>query len=183
MKKIIHKKAFSLVELIVAIAIIGVLAVLWYNMFKWGGEAEDLVSQKALNEIAISLEDFKARYWSYPVSSSNWRNYPKDDCGVSWFETMISCLVAKDYITEWSDWYEKVAYDQTEGEYNDYWEEYDFYYWVNQYGNKFKLCSLARVQNNEKYKGLDGSDSEEWKRYICVASSNATLDEITSMNK
>jgi prepilin-type N-terminal cleavage/methylation domain-containing protein len=182
MKKV-NKNGFSLPELIVAITIMITLSVVWFSIFSWGGKADDIVSWDSLWKVSVILEDFKPTFWSYPASSSQGRNYPKEWCSVSGYESLMSCLVAKKYLVEWSPDYEKIAFDRKENNRNDSGEEFNFYYWVNEFGNKYKLCALARVQSNEKLKGLDGNDTTEGKRYICITSSGTKESDITNMNK
>jgi len=176
------KKAFTLIELLVVISIISILATLWVlNMSTaW---ADDTARLKSLNDIRVNLEDFKQKKWVYPNSSSTWRKYPASGCSVSWYDLLASCFVSQWGLVEDSETYDNMVFDPMEWEFNDFDQEYAFYYGTANNGNKYKICALAWKQDNEKYKGLDWNDAQEWSRYICVTSSNTKLTDVSTLNK
>ena len=132
----------------------------------------------------IYLQEFKQTYGVYPNSNSTGRRYPASGHSVSGYDSLISCLVAVELLEEDSETYESLAYDPTEGEFNDFDQEYAYYYGTANKWNKYKICTLTSKQNNSMdYKGLDGNDASEWSRYNCVTSVNTKLTDVSSMNK
>ena len=178
-----NKKAFTLVELIIVISILIIIATIWMIAFDTQG-ANDTKRVKTVSDIKTYLEDFKSKYWVYPNTSATGRRYPTSWCGVSGYDSLISCFVAKDIIVEDSETYNDIAYDPTEWEFNEFDQEYAYYYGTSNRGNKFKVCTLMWKQDNDiDYKWLDWNDAVKWSRYKCITSPNTKLTDVTSMNK
>jgi general secretion pathway protein G len=63
----IKNEGFSLLELIIAITIIGILAVVIApNFMKWVGRAKETRTEQALNTIKLAINSYQADTGSYP---------------------------------------------------------------------------------------------------------------------
>ncbi len=175
-----NKKAFTLIEILAVLWVIGIIMGIAIASIDNQG-TYDKVRLKTLKNIQIKLEEFKAEYGVYPTSNSAGRKYPAG-CSVTWVESLMSCFVALEWLTEGTETYEAIAYDPTEGEKNKQGNDYDLYYWTAENGQKYKLSALSGKQETSLM-GLDGNEAQKWSRYISVVSENTTLSDVTSMNK
>ena len=183
MKNYSNKRAFTLVEILVVITIIitiSTIGIVAFNI-QW---ANDTKRVKTVSDVKTYIEDFKQKYGAYPNSNSTGRRYPSSGCSVTGYDSLMSCLVATEVLVEDSETYNWVAFDPTEGEYNEFDKEYAYYYGTENKWNKFKICALMGKQTNEiDHKGLDGNDAQKGSRYYCITSDNTKLTDVTSMNK
>lgn len=176
-----NNKGFTLIELLIVIAVIMILIVIWVKSFN-DEKAKDTARTSNLREVQTYLTDFKAQYGVYPNSAASGRKYPSG-CSVSWYASLMGCFVTLQTLTEGTDTYNRLRFDPSDGNRNDFDKEYTYYYGTAKNGNQYKLCALAGKQDITEYKGLDGQDATVWSRYLCVTSENTKLTDVTSLAK
>lgn len=174
------RAGFTLVELLIVVAIIGALAVALLNRLNTGSGG-DVQRQTALKDTSYYLEDFKQKYGVYPSAGSSARNYPKSGCSVSGYKSMVECFVSEGYFQKDDESYKKVAFDPREGTETDDGQKYAYKYCVSSKGNKYKLVALPEKQDDSvKYPtGEDGQPAEKGKRRMLVVSPATKLDEVS----
>lgn len=176
-----NTSGFTLVEMLIVIAVL--LIVMWIAFISFDTNGtKDTVRTKTIKDMQVYLEDFKQTYWVYPNNGSSGRKYPSG-CSVSWYESLMSCLVTIEAVKQDSESYNKLKNDPSQWEYNKFEKEYTFYYGTANRWNLYKICALAGKQNNPDYKGLDWNDATEWSRYICVTSADTKLTDVSTMTK
>lgn len=87
MKKPVHQKAFTLVELLIVVSVIGVLAAATVSIIdhqKQQGIARDAVKRSKMESIVVGLETYYASEGLYPSDPDN-DGYPTDDPDLSSF--------------------------------------------------------------------------------------------------
>lgn len=177
------KKWFTLVELIIVITILWIIAIIVYNSFdsNW---TNDQVRNKAAEEVTTLLERFKWDYWVYPNAAGSSRDYPSG-CNVSSYKTLMSCFVSVWYLKEKTDNYNKIAFDPVDGQPNDSWKKYQYLYWADSNGNKYKICYLPYKQSwvkSSEALGLDWNTASAWSIYKCKTSPDTLMTDITSLS-
>ncbi len=172
-KNIMNKKAFSLVELIVVIAIIAILwTIATFTLSKWLGRNRDAARSADINNIMSALETYKYEHQSYPFPDDyTLITYSGNTIGYQWYigSTVINKLNLK----------------------NDPKDPYDnkyYTYSTNENKTKYQLWVLLEKADNISYNNtIQAEDNDYNERFISVKwdkvgmifdNSNTPLQEI-----
>jgi len=176
-----NKKGFTLIELMIVVVILWILMATVLPKLSWTGGSDDVERKTDLQNMQSHINDFWRKYWEFPCSTSKWRKYPSADCSVSWFDGLVSCLVAKWTIEEWSEDF-VITEDPKEWIESDDWVTYQYHYWASANCQHYKLCAFAWKQDNELYLWINWEEATEWSRYICLTGGkNTKQEDITNL--
>jgi prepilin-type N-terminal cleavage/methylation domain-containing protein len=171
---------FTLIELIVVIALISILATIAFTVFSSEG-AKDRKREARLGTAQTLLQDFYSKYGEFPSSSGKGKKYPTTGCSVSGWKTMVDCFAADGLLVKDSEDYNQLLLDPSDGTSpQDSDLVFGYQYCVNAKANKYRIFAVAGKQDNPEYTWVDGKPAEKGKRVINKVSSGTKMDEITS---
>lgn len=162
MKNKIRQRAFTLIEMLIVIVIIGILAAaLIPRLSNARGRANDTARKAILSQVAASLVSYQIDKWKFP-----------DGCGPLWTQTGLLLAWLDDIPKDpaWSTVVEKWISNE-DGSNNIEWE-----YWY---------CAIKKNnQDNWGFVLMAVAETEWWANYvICSGDSISSSDDFIDIQK